>query len=177
MAFLANGLGKAHHRTPAKSRPMTSIMKVLLQRVSQAEVVVEGNQVGSIGTGFLLLVGIGPDDNLETAQGMAKKVVGLRIFPDESGKMNHDVLTSGGGILVVSQFTLYADCKKGRRPSFTGAASPGIAADLVREFVLAIRKEGVVQVEEGVFGAEMSVSLVNEGPVTLWLDSHELGIA
>ena len=116
------------------------------------------------------MLGVAPADSAEQARWMADKIVGLRVFADEDGKMNRDVQEAGGGVLVVSQFTLYADCKKGRRPSFTGAASPEVAIPLYEAFVAAIRAHGV-RVETGRFGADMRVELVNDGPVTLILDS------
>lgn len=144
-------------------------MKVVLQRVGAASVTVEGETVGSCGRGLLLLVGIGPEDDVQTLAWMAKKVVGLRIFPDEQGRMNHDVRDVGGGVLAVSQFTLYGDCRKGRRPSFVGAAPPELASPLYDRFCELLEAEGV-PVGRGLFGADMQVDLQNDGPVTLILE-------
>ncbi|MCS7255736.1 MAG: D-aminoacyl-tRNA deacylase [Thermomicrobium sp.] len=148
-------------------------MRVLLQRVSRASVTVDGQVVGAIGPGLLLLVGVRRGDDQATAEWMAQKVANLRIFEDEAGKMNRSVLEVGGSALVVSQFTLYADVRKGRRPSFIEAAPPEEARPLVDAFAAALRRLGL-PVETGVFGAHMDVELVNDGPVTIWLDSAEL---
>ena len=145
-------------------------MRSVLQRVLMARVLIEGDVVGSIDVGLLVLLGVAPTDTIDQVRWMADKVVGLRIFADENGKMNRDVRESGGSILVVSQFTLYGDCKKGRRPSFIGAATPEVAIPLYEAFVTAIRAHGV-RVETGRFGADMQVELVNDGPVTVILDS------
>jgi D-aminoacyl-tRNA deacylase len=145
-------------------------MRVVLQRVSRASVTVDGAVTGEIGLGLLLLVGIGPDDSEAQARWMARKVTGLRIFPDDDGKMNLSVLDVGGGALVVSQFTLYGDCSKGRRPSFVHAAPPGIAEPLYERFCALITEEGVNLVERGRFGAPMRVELLNDGPVTLVIE-------
>lgn len=149
-------------------------MRVLLQRVSSASVAVDGQVCGAIEQGLLLLAGVTADDTAEDAIRLANKIVNLRIFNDEQGKFNRSLLDVGGGALVVSQFTLYADTRRGRRPSFTGAALPDTARVLIAELVAALRAAGVQRVEEGIFGANMDVSLVNQGPVTLWLDSREL---
>ena len=149
---------------------MGSVMRAVLQRVGSARVLVGGDAVGAIDAGLLVLLGVAPADSAEQARWMADKVVGLRVFADEDGKMNRDVQEAGGGVLVVSQFTLFADCKKGRRPSFTGAATPEVAIPLYEAFVAAIRAHGV-RVETGRFGADMRVELVNDGPVTVILDS------
>ena len=149
---------------------MGSVMRAVLQRVGSARVLVGGDVVGAIDAGLLVLLGVAPADSADQARWMADKVVGLRVFADEDGKMNRDVQEAGGGVLVVSQFTLFADCKKGRRPSFTGAATPEVAIPLYEAFVSAIRAHGV-RVETGRFGADMRVELVNDGPVTLILDS------
>jgi len=148
-------------------------VRVLLQRVSRASVTVDGQVVGAIGPGLLLLVGVRRGDDQATAEWMAQKVANLRIFEDEAGKMNRSVLEVGGSALVVSQFTLYADVRKGRRPSFIEAAPPEEARPLVDAFAAALRRLGL-PVETGVFGAHMDVELVNDGPVTIWLDSAEL---
>jgi len=148
-------------------------VRVLLQRVSRASVTVDGQVVGAIGPGLLLLVGVRRGDDRATAEWMAQKVANLRIFEDEAGKLNRSVLEVGGSALVVSQFTLYADVRKGRRPSFIEAAPPEEARPLVDAFAEALRRSGL-PVETGVFGAHMDVELVNDGPVTIWLDSAEL---
>lgn len=144
-------------------------MRVVLQRVSKAQVVVGGELVGAIGRGYLLLVGIGPDDSDEVIGWMADKIAGLRLFGDEQGRMNLDLAAVDGGILAVSQFTLYGDASKGRRPSFIKAAPPEIAEPLFDRFVTEL-KARVGQVETGKFGAMMDVSLINDGPVTLLLE-------
>ncbi len=148
-------------------------MRVLLQRVSRASVTVDGQVVGAIGPGVVLLVGVRRGDERSIAEWMAQKVAHLRIFEDEAGKMNRSLLEVGGSALVVSQFTLYADVRKGRRPSFIEAAPPDEARPLVEAFADALRRLGL-PVETGVFGAHMDVELVNDGPVTIWLDSAEL---
>ncbi|MEK0314464.1 D-aminoacyl-tRNA deacylase [Cohnella sp. 56] len=147
-------------------------MKVVLQRVSDARVAVEGNTVGKIGQGLLLLVGVGHEDDERDAVWMADKIAGLRIFEDENGKMNLSIKEIGGAILSVSQFTLFGDCRKGRRPNFMGAARPEAAAALYDRFNGLLREAGLA-VETGVFGAMMDVSLTNDGPVTLILDTKE----
>jgi D-tyrosyl-tRNA(Tyr) deacylase len=144
-------------------------MRVLLQRVREASVTVEGEVVGAIGQGFVALVGVGHADGEEQAAWLAKKVAGLRVFEDEEGKFNRSLLDVGGAALVVSQFTLYADSRKGRRPSFTDAAPPEIAEPLVARFADLLRAQGV-PVEMGVFGAMMLVEIHNDGPVTIWLE-------
>jgi D-tyrosyl-tRNA(Tyr) deacylase len=144
-------------------------MRVVLQRVTEARVRVADEVVGAIGPGLLLLLGVAPGDGVEEARWLADKVVGLRIFADADGKMNRSVTDCGGSVLVVSQFTLYGDCVKGRRPSFIGAAAPAVAEPLYEEFVLAVRALGV-PTATGRFGADMRVELVNDGPVTLILD-------
>jgi D-tyrosyl-tRNA(Tyr) deacylase len=144
-------------------------MRVVLQRVSRASVRVGGSEIGAIGTGFLLLVGFNAQDGPEQVEWMAEKVVGLRVFGDEDGKMNRDLRDVGGSVLVVSQFTVYGDTRKGRRPSFVHAAPPEIAEPLYASFVAALEQRGTT-VATGVFGAVMDVSLVNDGPVTLVLE-------
>lgn len=144
-------------------------MRVLLQRVSRAEVRVAGEVRGRIGRGYLLLVGITTADTPDVVTWMADKVLGLRLFGDDEGKMNRDLAEVGGGLLVVSQFTLYGDARKGRRPSFVDAARPEVATPLYEEFVALLRASGTA-VETGEFGAMMEVELVNDGPVTLWLE-------
>ncbi|MDW8058876.1 MAG: D-aminoacyl-tRNA deacylase [Thermomicrobium sp.] len=148
-------------------------MRVLVQRVSRASVSVDGRIVSAIGPGLLLLVGVRRGDDPAIAAWMAQKVANLRIFEDDAGKMNRSVLEVGGSTLVVSQFTLYADVRKGRRPSFVEAAPPEEARPLVDAFADALRRLGLA-VETGVFRAHMQVELVNDGPVTIWLDSAEL---
>lgn len=144
-------------------------MRVLLQRVSQAEVRVGGRVVGKIGRGFLLLVGVTHADTVAEADWLASKVAGLRLFEDDAGKMNLALADVGGEALVISQFTLYGDARKGRRPSFTDAAVPEQAEPLVDRFTLALRAAGI-QVATGIFGAEMDVALNNDGPVTMMIE-------
>lgn len=145
-------------------------MRVVLQRVSRAEVRIGGRTVGRIGRGFLLLVGLRADDTEEKLRWMAEKVIGLRLFPDADGKMNLGLEDVGGGLLVVSQFTLYGDARKGRRPSFIEAAPPAVAVPLYERFVQLLREQAPGPVETGEFGAMMEVELVNDGPVTLILE-------
>jgi D-tyrosyl-tRNA(Tyr) deacylase len=145
-------------------------MRAVVQRVSRAGVTVDGEVVGTIGRGLLVLLGVAPSDTEAGARWLADKVVGLRIFPDDEGKMNRDVSEAGGGVLVVSQFTLYGDARKGRRPSFIGAAQPALAEPLYEAFVVAVRAQGV-PAATGRFGAMMQVELVNDGPVTLLVDT------
>ena len=144
-------------------------MRVLLQRASRAHVTVAGRETGRIALGYVVLVGFTHDDGTEQIQWMADKIVGLRLFADSEGKMNLALTDVGGSLLVVSQFTLYGDAAKGRRPSFIQAAHPDAALGLYDAFVVALRERGV-PVETGEFGAMMDVELVNDGPVTLWLD-------
>ena len=146
-------------------------MKAVYQRVSQARVEVEGETVGAIGGGVLLLVGVCPEDTPAEAVLLAKKVAELRVFEDENGKMNRSLLDVGGGVLAVSQFTLCANVQHGRRPDFFGAARPEIARPLFDEVVAQLRACGVDTVQTGVFGADMQISLLNDGPVTLILDT------
>ena len=146
-------------------------MRIVLQRVKSASVSIEGTVVGEIEQGFLLLVGVGPDDTRDDASYLARKIAGMRIFSDENGKMNLSIDQVGGKILSVSQFTLFADTKKGNRPSFTGAASPEAANKLYEEFNETLRTEYGLIVETGEFGADMQDSLVNDGPVTILLDT------
>ena len=144
-------------------------MRIVLQRVSRARVTIEGRVSGEIGRGLLLLVGFRDGDSEDALRWMAEKVVGLRIFADEEGKMNRSVDEVGGGLLVVSQFTLYGDTRKGRRPSFIEAARPEVAIPLYERFVEVLRETGL-PVGTGEFGAMMEVELVNDGPVTLVLE-------
>jgi D-tyrosyl-tRNA(Tyr) deacylase len=146
-------------------------MRVVLQRVSRAEVRVAGQVIGSIGKGFLVLAGFARTDTDDTLSWMAEKVLGLRVFGDDAGKMNLALADVAGGVLVVSQFTLYGDARKGRRPSFVDAAPPEIAVPLYERFVALLREQGQgVPVATGEFGAMMDVELVNDGPVTLLLE-------
>ena len=146
-------------------------MRLLLQRVTWAEVRVDGTAVGAIGPGLLVLVGVGPSDTEAIARTLADKVVDLRIFRDEAGLTNRSLIDVGGELLAVSQFTLFADTRKGRRPSFIGAAPPELGEALYAVFAEAVEAHGVL-VARGVFGAEMQVELVNDGPMTIWLDSE-----
>jgi D-tyrosyl-tRNA(Tyr) deacylase len=148
-------------------------MRALLQRVSHASVTVDGKVVGKIGQGLLIFLGVGQGDGEAQMKLLADKIVHLRIFEDDAGKMNLSLLNIGGQALVVSQFTLYADVRRGRRPGFTYAAPPEIAEPLVERFQEAIAAHGI-HVAGGIFGATMQVELVNQGPVTIWLDSAEL---
>ncbi|MBI1785560.1 D-tyrosyl-tRNA(Tyr) deacylase [Candidatus Sumerlaeota bacterium] len=150
-------------------------MRVLIQRVKQASVAVGGEAVGRIGSGLLVFVGIGVEDGESVLDPMAQKILNLRIFGDAEGKMNRSLIDAGGEILAVSQFTLHADCGKGRRPNFMRSAPPEIGSRLFDLFVQTLRSANV-KVETGRFGAMMEVCLINDGPVTIWLDSEELGI-
>lgn len=147
-------------------------MRALLQRVREASVTVDGEVVGAIGPGLCILLGVGPDDDEAVARRLWEKIRHLRIFDDERGHMNRSLLDVGGGALIVSQFTLYADARHGRRPGFTGAAGPGKARELYGRFCEVAAED--VPVGTGVFAADMQVALVNDGPVTLWLDTDEL---
>ena len=146
-------------------------MRALIQRVSHASVTVDEKVVGKIGQGLLVLLGVGRDDSETQVKTLADKIVHLRIFGDDEGKMNRSLLDIGGEALVVSQFTLYADMRRGRRPSFTDAAPPSVAEPLFEHFKDTLASYGV-KVAGGVFGAYMEIDLRNEGPVTLWLDSN-----
>ena len=145
-------------------------MRALLQRVARAEVRVDDEPVGAIGLGLLVLLGVGPDDDEGVADGLARRVTELRIFRDDDGRTNRSLIDAGGAILVVSQFTLFADTARGRRPGFTGAAPPELAERLYERFAAALESLGVT-VGRGRFGAEMAVELVNDGPFTIWLDT------
>lgn len=147
-------------------------MRVVIQRCKDAKVTVDGAVIGEIGKGLLLLVGVTHEDTEKDAKYLADKIAGLRIFEDDAGKMNYSVTDTEGAILSVSQFTLYGDCRKGRRPNFMGAAAPAVAERLYDYFNQELRAGGL-QVETGKFGAMMDVSLTNWGPVTLILDSRE----
>lgn len=148
-------------------------MKFVIQVVTEANVKVEGKTVGEIGKGFLVLVGVGQDDTKEIADKMIKKLIGMRIFSDENGKTNLALKDVEGELLLISQFTLYADCKKGNRPNFLNAGKPEMANELY-EYIISECKKQVPVVEKGVFGAEMLVSLTNDGPFTIILDSRDL---
>ena len=148
-------------------------MKFLIQRVEMADVKVDSQVIGSIGKGFLVFVGINQDDTREIADKMVKKLIDLRIFKDSEGKINLNLKSVAGGLLLVSQFTLYADCKKGNRPSFIQAGAPDMANTLYEYIIDACKKE-VTIVEHGIFGADMKIELLNDGPFTIILDSEEI---
>jgi D-tyrosyl-tRNA(Tyr) deacylase len=150
-------------------------MRFLVQRAARASVTIDGVVTGKIGRGLVLLVGLGAGDNEALFAPAIDKLLNLRIFNDDEGKMNRSLLDVGGGLLVISQFTLYADARKGRRPSYIDAMPPAQADLLFAKFVAALRGTFTGPVEEGRFGAHMEVDLVNEGPVTIWLDSAEMG--
>ena len=149
-------------------------MRAVVQRVSRASVVIADETVGTIGVGLVVLLGVTHDDTQERAQWLAEKVVGLRIFNDANGKMNRDLADVGGAMLIVSQFTLYGDCRKGKQPSFIDAAPPPIAIPLYEAFINGVKALGI-PVGTGRFGADMKVELVNDGPVTLIVDSKAQG--
>jgi D-tyrosyl-tRNA(Tyr) deacylase len=144
-------------------------MRAVVQRVARASVSINGRVSGNIGPGFVVLLGVTPGDGPEHIAWMADKIAGLRVFPDDAGKMNRDLAAVGGSVLVVSQFTLYGDVSRGRRPSFAGAAPPEMAVPVYHAFVRALQERGL-RVETGEFGAMMQVELVNDGPVTLILE-------
>jgi D-tyrosyl-tRNA(Tyr) deacylase len=144
-------------------------MRALLQRVSSGNVIIDGKTIAEIGRGVIVLLGIAPRDGEEQARYLAEKIANLRIFEDTEGKLNLSLLDIGGKAIVVSQFTLYADTRKGRRPSFTDAALPQVASPLVDRFVELLIDQGV-PTQQGVFGAHMLVNIANEGPVTIWLE-------
>jgi len=146
-------------------------MRALLQRVERASVDVDGERIATIGPGLLVLLGVGGSDDDRTADQLAARVAALRIFRDEAGRTNRSVVEVDGSALVVSQFTLYADTSRGRRPGFTDAGPPELAERLYRRFADALREAGIADVEMGRFGAEMRVELVNDGPFTIWLDT------
>jgi D-tyrosyl-tRNA(Tyr) deacylase len=146
-------------------------MRALLQRVKSGRVSVDGQLIASIGPGLVILLGIGQSDTDVQAKFLAEKIASLRIFEDEKGKFNLSILEKGGEVLVVSQFTLYADTRKGRRPSFTDAASPKIASTLVEKFVDLMRLQGI-RTKSGLFGAHMLVDIENDGPVTIWMEKN-----
>lgn len=148
-------------------------MKFVVQRVMESEVKVEGETLGKIGKGLMVLIGVSNSDTKEIADRMVKKMLGLRIFEDEQGKTNLSLDAVGGSLLLISQFTLYANCKKGNRPSFIEAGAPDMAEEMY-EYIISKCKEQVEVVERGRFGADMKVSLVNDGPFTIVLDSEDL---
>ncbi len=148
-------------------------MRFVVQRVTHASVTVDGTVIGKIGQGFMVLIGVSNEDTRETADKMVKKLLGLRIFEDENGKTNLDLHTVGGSLLLISQFTLYADCKHGNRPSFIKAGKPDMANEMY-EYIIAKCREQVETVETGEFGADMKVELLNDGPFTILLDSDQL---
>ena len=148
-------------------------MKFVIQRVTKASVAVDGKIVGKIDKGFLVLIGVSGNDTKEIADKMIKKMLGLRIFEDENGKTNLSLEDVGGELLLISQFTLYADCKKGNRPSFTDAGAPDMANALYEYIIDECKKSGK-KVEKGIFGADMKVELLNEGPFTIVLDSAQI---
>ena len=148
-------------------------MRFVIQRVTESEVQVDGEVLGKIGRGFMVLIGVSDSDTKEIADKMVKKMLGLRIFEDEQGKTNLSLDTVGGELLLVSQFTLYANCKKGNRPSFIEAGAPDMAEEMY-EYIISKCKEQVPVVERGRFGADMKVSLINDGPFTIVLDSDKL---
>lgn len=148
-------------------------MRFVIQRVTNADVKVDGQTIGEIGKGFMVLIGVSDSDTKEIADKMVKKMLGLRIFEDENGKTNLSLDTVGGNLLLISQFTLYANCKKGNRPSFIEAGEPAMAEEMY-EYIIAKCKETVPVVQKGSFGADMKVSLTNDGPFTIILDSETL---
>lgn len=148
-------------------------MKFVIQRVTESSVTVDHKVIGQIGKGFMVLIGVGQNDTKEIADKMVKKMVGLRIFEDENGKTNLSLADVNGQLLLISQFTLYANCKKGNRPSFIESGAPDMASDLY-EYIIEKCKESVPTVERGIFGADMKISLINDGPFTIVLDSEQL---
>ena len=148
-------------------------MKFVIQRVLEASVAVNGEVIGQIGKGYMVLIGVGQSDTQEIADKMVKKMIGLRIFEDENGKTNLSLADVNGQMLLISQFTLYANCKKGNRPSFIESGSPDMAEEMY-DYIIAKCKESVPVVEKGSFGADMKVSLINDGPFTIILDSEQL---
>ena len=151
---------------------LRSHMRTLLQRVSSASVAIDGETVSSIGQGFMILLGVGAGDDETDIAWLCPKIARMRIFPDEEGKMNRSILDTGGDVLVASQFTLHASTKKGNRPSLLNSAAPAVSEPLYERFCEAISAELGKPVARGIFGADMKVSLTNDGPVTIWLDSR-----
>lgn len=149
-------------------------MKAVIQRVTRASVTVEGERVSAIGGGLLILLGVAEGDAPRDAEVLAEKIANLRIFSDSEGKMNLSLLTTGGAALIVSQFTLCANCSHGRRPDFFGAAKPAVAEELYEYFCERIKISGVTEIGKGIFGADMQVELLNDGPVTIIIDSGDL---
>lgn len=149
-------------------------MRALLQRVINSDVKVDGELVGSVGRGYNILLGVMDGDTKEDADQLASKIVKLRVFEDENGKMNLSIMDIDGEALVVSQFTLCADCRKGNRPAFVASAPPDEANSLYEYFCSLLAQKGVRKVEKGIFGADMKVSILNDGPVTIWLDTDTL---
>ena len=171
------GVFRPLHRGSCPTRETTkevSHLKAVIQRTKSASVTIDGEVVGQIGQGLLILLGICPADTPSQAQFLAEKLANLRIFPDEEGKLNRSLLEVEGQALVVSNFTLYGNCRKGRRPSFVGAARPEVAIPLYEQFMENLKQAGVQKVDHGEFGADMQVSLVNDGPVTLVVDTDEI---
>ena len=162
--------GRALH--PHSKIDKLPFMRACIQRVTQAQVVVDGETTGQIDAGLLVLLGVAEPDTNDQLTWLADKIMNLRIFPDDEGKMNRSLLDTGGSMLVVSQFTLYGDCRKGRRPSFIAAAQPEKAEQMYNDFVDHVAGQGVT-VATGRFRADMQVSLTNDGPVTLWIDTAE----
>lgn len=150
-------------------------MRFVIQRVAESSVTVDNQMIAQISKGFLVLIGMDRQDTVENADKMVKKLLGLRIFEDENGKTNLDLKNVGGSLLLVSQFTLYADCRKGNRPSFINAGEPNMANELY-EYIIQCCKKEIPVVETGIFGADMQIALINDGPFTIILDSEELGI-
>ena len=148
-------------------------MRFLIQRVNNSEVTVDNKSTGKINNGLLVFIGISNEDTEEVADRMVKKLIGLRIFEDEKGKTNLDIKSVNGELLLISQFTLYADCRKGNRPSFVNAGTPD-RANTLYEYIIRKCKEEIPVVEKGIFGADMTVSISNQGPFTIWLDSNEI---
>lgn len=149
-------------------------MRAVVQRVKRAQVSVEGSITGKIEKGILVLLGVGENDEIEDLEYMAKKIINLRIFEDNEDKMNLSVLDVGGNVLVISQFTLYGDCRKGNRPSYSKAARPDIAKEYYDRFIEYIKDNYKIKVESGIFQASMEVDFINDGPVTLMLDSKKI---
>jgi len=148
-------------------------VRILLQRVSRAAVRVDGEEIAGIGRGLLLFVGFGREDSAPPLAPLAEKIAGLRVFADDRGRLQHSLRDTGGAVLLVPQFTLYADTSRGRRPDFTGALAPAAATILFDDFVAALRATGIVDVQQGRFGADMRVELCNDGPVTLLLEGRD----